>query len=307
VPDYRRDLAMGHHNLGSLLQELGQRPAAEQSYRRALDLRQKLATGFPAVPAYRRELATSHHHLGNLLVELGQQPAAEQAYRRALELLEKLAADFPAVPDYRRELAGSSVSIGNLLRDQGQAQASLPWYAKAIALLEPLTRQQPRLVTERLFLYYAHYGRAEALDKLGRHADAVTDWERTLVLNAEPAREQDMRLGRAQSLARAGEHARAFAEANTLATAQNLDSDTFYNLACVCAVASAVVKNVDTPGADATRAAQTYPARAVELLRQAVAKGYKDSAHMKKDKDLDALRDNEDFKRLVTELEAKKE
>ena len=43
------------------------------------------------------------------------------------------------------------------------------------------------------------------------------------------------------------------------------------------------------------------------MLRDAVAKGYKDAAHMKKDKDLDALREREDFKRLVADLEAKKE
>ena len=41
------------------------------------------------------------------------------------------------------------------------------------------------------------------------------------------------------------------------------------------------------------------------LLKQAVAKGYKDAAHMKKDKDLDPLREREDFKQLLAELEKK--
>jgi hypothetical protein len=50
-----------------------------------------------------------------------------------------------------------------------------------------------------------------------------------------------------------------------------------------------------------------YAARAVELLRQAVARGYKNLAHMKKDRDLDILRDREDFKKLAADLEAKKE
>ena len=40
-------------------------------------------------------------------------------------------------------------------------------------------------------------------------------------------------------------------------------------------------------------------------LKQAVAAGYKDVGHMKQDKDLDALRDREDFKALMRELEAK--
>jgi hypothetical protein len=40
------------------------------------------------------------------------------------------------------------------------------------------------------------------------------------------------------------------------------------------------------------------------LLRQAVAKGYKAAAHMKKDADLDALRGRDDFKMLVAEMGA---
>jgi hypothetical protein len=41
-------------------------------------------------------------------------------------------------------------------------------------------------------------------------------------------------------------------------------------------------------------------------LTQAVAAGYKDADHMKKDKDLDALRDREEFKKLLAELEMAK-
>jgi len=50
---------------------------------------------------------------------------------------------------------------------------------------------------------------------------------------------------------------------------------------------------------------EQYAARAVELLRQAVAKGYKDAAHMKKDTDLDPLRSHPEFQKLLKELEAK--
>ncbi len=50
----------------------------------------------------------------------------------------------------------------------------------------------------------------------------------------------------------------------------------------------------------------TFDARAVELLRQAVAKGYKDIEHLKKDDDLKPLREREDYKKLVKDLEEKK-
>jgi hypothetical protein len=45
--------------------------------------------------------------------------------------------------------------------------------------------------------------------------------------------------------------------------------------------------------------------RALALLRQAVARGYKDTAHMKKDADLQPLRAREDFKKLLAKLEGK--
>jgi hypothetical protein len=40
-------------------------------------------------------------------------------------------------------------------------------------------------------------------------------------------------------------------------------------------------------------------------LKQAVAAGYNDAAHMSKDNDLDCLREREDFKKLLGDLEAK--
>src|SRR5262249_53214413 len=187
---------------------------------------------------------------------------------------------------------GSSVNFGHLLQEQGQAEASLAWFARAIALLEPLVQQEPRPVTERLFLRNAHWARAQALDKLGRHADAVQDWDRALSLNAVPAGEPGIRSSRAVSLARAGDHARAVAEADALAAAKGATGSALYDLACACALAAAAVQ-------DDAKLQDRYAARAVELLRQAVAKGFKDAAHMNKDRDLHALRDRAGFKSLV--------
>jgi hypothetical protein len=52
-------------------------------------------------------------------------------------------------------------------------------------------------------------------------------------------------------------------------------------------------------------AAQFYGDAAMKQLRDAVSKGYKDVAHMKKDTDLDPLRQREDFQKLLAEVEAK--
>jgi hypothetical protein len=48
-----------------------------------------------------------------------------------------------------------------------------------------------------------------------------------------------------------------------------------------------------------------YADEALKMLRNAVAKCYKNAAHMKQDKDLDALRERDDFKKLLAEVEDK--
>ena len=51
-----------------------------------------------------------------------------------------------------------------------------------------------------------------------------------------------------------------------------------------------------------TSSPDTLANKSIELLKQSVAVGYSNVAHVKKDKDLDALRDREDFKKLMAEL-----
>jgi hypothetical protein len=56
---------------------------------------------------------------------------------------------------------------------------------------------------------------------------------------------------------------------------------------------------------DPARIAKVDADRAMAWLKKAVAVGYSDAAHMKKDADLDLLRDREDFQKLLADLEAK--
>lgn len=53
------------------------------------------------------------------------------------------------------------------------------------------------------------------------------------------------------------------------------------------------------------QAVQFYGDAAMKLLRDAVCKGNKDVAHLKKDTSLDPLRRRDDFRTLVAELERK--
>src|SRR5262249_8702820 len=68
---------------------------------------------------------------------------------------------------------------------------------------------------------------------------------------------------------------------------------TIYNIACVHAL-------MIPKSSDGAKEADL----AMDWLQKAVAAGYKDVGQFKKDTDLDALRQREDFKKLVADLEA---
>jgi tetratricopeptide (TPR) repeat protein len=150
---------------------------------------------------------------------------------------------------------------------------------------------------------------ANSYDALGRHADALKLQEETLALRKAKLGVDDPGTlvtmnNLANSYAVLGRHADAlklFEETLALLKAklgpEHPDTQiTIYNIACVQAVL--VVKSTD-------RAKQAD--LAMEWLHKAVAAGYKDIAQIKKDADLDALRDRDDFKKLLAELEAKQQ
>jgi tetratricopeptide (TPR) repeat protein len=249
----------------------------------------------------RQELASSYNNLGIVLSHLGRRPRAEDAYNKGLALREQLARDFPAVPAYRVDVGATCLNLGNLQGDSGQTEAALDWYSKGIEAFRAALAADPNDMTARLYLWNAHRGRANALTRLARHGEAAQDWGRALELAAGPAR-PFLRLQKALALAHAGDHAQADAEADAeadaLAEAKDVNAGTLYDLACVYSLSSAAVKS------DA-KLADRYAARAVELLRQAVAKGWKDIDHLKEDTDLDPLRSRDDYRKLLKELEEK--
>lgn len=292
VPEYRQDLATCHDNLGQMLQGLRRRAEAEEQYRQALAIQEKLVVDFPTVPAYRQNLAGSHFSLGSTLLNNPDKEAeAAEQYRQALAIQEKLATAFPAEPAYQIELGASYCNYGILVRDGGRASESLYWFDKAIAMLTPVHRAEPRDVTTQQFLRNSHANRAGAYDALKKHADAVHDWDRAVELSP-PGERPEMRASRATSRLQAGMVAEAMAEVAELTKLSGWDAGPRYDFACVYAVASRKVAEKK----------QEYADRAMELLQNAIAAGYKDVTHMKKDKDLDALRERSDFKKLMEEL-----
>ncbi len=94
--------------------------------------------------------------------------------------------------------------------------------------------------------------------------------------------------------------------ANDLARFGHDPANDAYNAACyLCLCVQLTGREAQLAEPARKELAQGYADGAMLLLRQAVDRGFKDAAHMKKDTDLQPLRGREDFRKLIAELEGK--
>jgi tetratricopeptide (TPR) repeat protein len=293
---YRNELAGVHYNLGIVLKKQRQVEKSVEHFHKALAVQQKLADEFPSVPDYRYNLAGSHTNLGDVLALVGERTKSAEHYLKGSAIQERLAEDFPDRPAYQSDLGMSCCNYGRLLLGSGKLADSLPWFDKAIRALNKVHQQNPRAMNPRLLLCNSHMGRASAHDRMGKHAEAIKDWTRAVELS--PSEEQwRFRVHRADSRVRAGQVAEAISEVADLRMSATVGVDQWYDFACIYSVAS---------GKDAEKK-QEYAESAMRCLRHAVQAGFKDAAHMAKDKDLDVLRSRDDFKKLLESLAKPKE
>jgi hypothetical protein len=116
---------------------------------------------------------------------------------------------------------------------------------------------------------------------------------------AERTNRPPLQVQRILALAYSADHAAAKEETDRLlAQAADLTPANVYHLARAASICSQAVK-------DDAQLKEQYALRAVEILRQAVARGYRDLAQLQKDPDLQPLRQREDFQKLLHQLESK--
>jgi tetratricopeptide (TPR) repeat protein len=83
------------------------------------------------------------------------------------------------------------------------------------------------------------------------------------------------------------------------------DAESLYEAACMHAATAALLRAA-AKSPSATGEADAEADHAMACLKQSIAAGYKDAAHIRADSDLESLRAREDFKKLVAELERMK-
>jgi hypothetical protein len=93
---------------------LGQREDAEQFYKNALDIRERLVKAEPNRADYLSDLAVSCSKMGDLLRSLEKGQDADQFYRKDLDITEQLAKAEPNRADHQTDLVISLINIAQV-------------------------------------------------------------------------------------------------------------------------------------------------------------------------------------------------
>jgi serine/threonine protein kinase len=316
-PILRRALASSHNNLGWLLHSTGRVEKAKSAFRDAVAAQKQAVASFPDRPEFRMQLAKYLVNLGNLLRDEGLLKDAEAVYGEALPIQKHLVAVFPSRPEFREELATGHNNVGILLRDKGLLKDAEGAQAEALAIQKQLAAEFPEsgdyrnAVAGTLFNLANVAGRRRDFAAARRFLDEAFPHHQA-ALQGNPQR-LDYRWYYRNSLrelartcAGRGDRPGALAAAtkgHDLGWDPPVDA---YFAASMLAQCMPVVEKDDKLAAAGRQAGIAfYGDLAMAMLRDAVAKGYKNADQMKTDKDLHPLREREDFKTVLAELGAK--
>jgi serine/threonine protein kinase/tetratricopeptide (TPR) repeat protein len=317
-PEFRQMLAVIHNNRGHLLCAAGRLKEAEKDFDQALQIYNQLAADFPSRPQFRADLAVSGNNRANLLFNTGRLKEAEKDYDQALRIQKQLAADFPARLEFRRALASTRNNRGLVLSKTGRLKEAEQAHNEALSIRKQLAADfpnQPDLQNEAagtcvnlalLHEQQGNWGTAKRLLLEGRPYHLAAQ-------KANPRHPTYRRFYRNHLGVLIMAHAWLLEQEDAVRTAETCRDLGFdapvdaYDAACsLCWCVPIAAKHEKLDDQQRKEAAQFYADQAMKLLREAVGKGYKEMAHIKKDTDLDPLRSREDFQKLVAELDQKR-
>jgi eukaryotic-like serine/threonine-protein kinase len=317
VPEFRHRLTINLHNLGQLLLSAGHFGAAETEYREALAISQKLVAAQPKVLGLRSQLADHHSNLGVVLASTGRSSEAAVEHRAAMALFQKLVDDEPTVPYYRDRLGNCRDKLGSLLVQAGQPAAAAEEYEWALALFRKLTEDYPATTSYQHSWAIVAMNLAVAQLSLGRHAEARTMAEKAVALCegllAKDSRSIEHRDGLCEGLLRLGQARRAGGDSAGATADWRRAVATFEAMparqpraALIVAGCHAMLAAASAEGGGSGGSARDGPIeadRAMDLLRRAVAMGFRDTSQLRAETALAPVRNRADFRLLIMDVE----
>ena len=268
-PDYRRFLA---NNLSTMAQDAfvdGSMDEALGWLDRACQIYDELTRDHPDVATYAYDRGITLSNYGSFLRVDQQYEHAGEALEAALAALESLSRANPGVPSYRSGAAHAANLLCDVLLATDRSDEALAASERAAAILRGLVDDDPEMID-----YRSNLSKSE--NNLGR-------------ILAQDGRD-DEALGH-------------FLEAVDLMEGITERSPVdWYNLACNRSLCIPLLRRGATPDGRALPSAEAMADRAMDAFRHAVASGMLPLEHLRRDPDLDPLRDREDFQAILMDL-----
>jgi tetratricopeptide (TPR) repeat protein len=303
-------LAACQANLGWLYGATDRPADGIQACCEALPIWQRLTREYPMVGRYRSDEARCYQELGHLYQRTGKPADAAKAWQEARRKWQDLVRDRLATGAAGAVALGNSYALqGTVALAKGDYQTAVEQLTQAVGAVESVLKKDLVHDQVRNVLRQARIDWANAFEHLGRHADALDDWDRALALVDDPDRDW-IRAHRAATLARLRKHVLAVAEARALAGRDSGSGGLLYDSACVFALAvDAARQDTQLTQLERDRRAQEYGTCAVELLVRAKTVGYfrlpERVEELKNDEDLKSLRARADYQKLIRALTGK--
>jgi tetratricopeptide (TPR) repeat protein len=289
LPADHPDLLKSMGNIGSSYYALGRRAEALKLFEQTLAVRKRV------LPADHPDTLLNMGNLANCYRKVGRFADALKLYEETLAAKKRvLPTDHPDTLTSMNALAFGYESLGR--------------HADALKLREETLAAQRRVLpADHPDTIFSMAVVAVSLFELDRGAEAIPLIDecvmRAVGKSVDPAMHLQVLNLRGRHFEKAGDPAGMRVTAEMWEKLNRTDAQSLYVAGCIRAVTSGV--QAKTPGADAARLAKEDADKAMQWLHKAVQAGYKNVAYFKEDTDLDALRDRDDFKKLLADLEAK--
>ena len=291
-------------SVGMAIEKLAELALVQKDYQTAVELYldaighyQKLVKESPNDIDAKMNLNTAMTKLADSQVSMGDLEEAEEIYLKSLEVAKELAESNPNNPNLQRALFVRYFRLGVFNLQFGKPDETVKWYEKGIAVLK-------EMIDRKLMVEFAKGAKVDIEQRvkaIKSSTIAFGDWE--TLMEADPDRLPDLLEQRALRFESEKKFEKAARAAKALAVHEKASETQVYNSACILSLCIASMGN-DSSEAQ-TKQKRELEIAAVAALKRAIKLGFDDFDHLKSDSDLDALKDLESFKELITAEAAK--
>jgi tetratricopeptide (TPR) repeat protein len=282
VIEYREGLARSLMYLGETYGWSGEFDQARATIERLCGICEALAAGSPGNPEYQKWLGEAYESKAGVLN--GKSPMADviRVHGQAMAVFETLSSAHPDVVDYKRGIVDVAIALAQCHNAVKQPSLVRQLADRALTLLERLAQDHPDMPAFRNQQALAHLLHAVALARLREYAKAEQELDQTVRDITSPGWKYV--LGYEPALA-------------------------YYAAGSYASTAESVLSDAALPPSERADRAAAYQRRAVAQLRRSFQAGYPatvaDLEEWKKDQDIRVLGTNEEFRELVSQIEAK--